>query len=151
MHTKDEHLCTMGQSRTAGKNIINWGKGSGSLVSPSIEGGLFNTNSNLHLAPDTISKCKQRVTAPFVPTCKKKKNGRREVGLLRGGSWRPVASCSQGGRWPGGGQAAPRTQVKKPEITSSFNFSTFFAFQFTTRWQPGLHPPAQGWVSHLEA
>ena len=45
-----------------------------------------------------------------------KKNGRREVGLLRGGR-RPVASCSQGGRWAGRGQAAPRPQVKQPGAT----------------------------------
>ena len=53
-----------------------------------------------------------------------KKNGRREVGLLRGGR-RPVASCSQGGRWAGRGQAAPRPQVKQPGATF-LQLSIFF-------------------------
>ena len=105
------------------------------------------TSVDIHLAPDTISKCTQRLTVPLVPSCKKKKNGRREVGLLRGGSWRPVASCSQGGRWPGGGQAAPRSQVKSPFL-QLFDFLCFSVYSrmaaWLTRSSPRLSLPLPG-------
>ena len=133
------------------RNLIHWGKGSGSVLSLSNIMWWLVTSVDIHLAPDTISKCTQRLTVPVAQSCKKKKNGRGEVGLLRGGSWRPVASCSQGGWWPGGGQAAPRSQVKITRDNFFFELLHFLSFQFTTRWQPGLHPPAQGWVSYFPA
>ena len=69
-------------------------------------------------------------------------NGRRKAGLLRGGE-RPVASCFEGGRRAGGGQAASRPQVKNKARQCFHDL----AFQFAAGWQPGIHSPAKSGIS----